>query len=491
MKIRNFTIRSLLFDNLTIRQTIFKNIFWLALAEGVSKLMKLILLIYVARILGAHEYGKFTFAIAFVTLFIVFAKLGLHNIVTREFSREKEREAEFSSILSLKILLSLGAFILIFFGSYFVTPDPGIQKIIWILAVFTLVSSFGGIFHAFLRARQRMEYESFLKIFEAVAITGLGLFVILNFPSAENLSYSYLLAGFITLIFLLAIFHFKIQPLKIEWKTVIWRKFLAMSWPLGLAGMIGIIYTQIDSVMMGYLNQITQTGWYNAAYRIVGVALIPVGLISLSFYPALSRAFGESKQALQKIWDYEVKIILILVFPLVAGGLILAPRIINTIYGSAFSSAILAFQILIIMAGILFLQEPLRKLLVICNQQKRIFWMALSGAIINIGLNLILIPRYSLYGAAAARVVTQFIVFLILLIFFIKFTPITWANRAFLKTILWAGISTFVMISVIEQLQLNIFLVVSIAALIYFLTFLFLTFLFQKYEFASWWKISL
>lgn len=120
MKIRSISeIKTLFFENIGVKQTILKNTFWLAVASGVSKFLKLILFIYVARILGATEYGKFTFALAFVTLFVVFSDFGLSSIVTRELSREKEKEKEFSAILSLKFILGFGTFGLIFIASFF------------------------------------------------------------------------------------------------------------------------------------------------------------------------------------------------------------------------------------------------------------------------------------------------------------------------------------------------------------------------------------
>ena len=92
-----------LFKNLGVRQSIFKNTFWLALEEVISKLLKLILIIYVARILGVTNYGKFIFALAFVSLFVIFSDFSLSIITTREVSRGKEKE--YPAILSLKILV--------------------------------------------------------------------------------------------------------------------------------------------------------------------------------------------------------------------------------------------------------------------------------------------------------------------------------------------------------------------------------------------------
>ncbi|PIX88077.1 MAG: hypothetical protein COZ30_01950, partial [Candidatus Nealsonbacteria bacterium CG_4_10_14_3_um_filter_36_16] len=171
--IRNIYLnpRNFFLENLGVRQTIFKNTFWLAVAEGVSRFLKLILIIYVARILGATDYGKFNFALAFVALFGIFADLGVSQILTREFARENKKEKEFSTLLSLKLFLGLGTFLLILISSFFITPDPVIQKIIWILAIYTIISGFSGIIFAFFQARQKMEYQAMTKILEAILVT--------------------------------------------------------------------------------------------------------------------------------------------------------------------------------------------------------------------------------------------------------------------------------------------------------------------------------
>lgn len=462
-------------QNLGIKQTIAKNTFWLTMAEGVTRFLKLILIIYVARILGATEYGKFTFALAFVSLFAIFSDLGVSSITIRELAREKEKEKEFPSLLSLKTLLSIGTLILILIGSFFITLDPTIRGIIWILGVYIIISGFTGIIFAFFQARQRMEYEAFAKVLQALVVTGAGFFVILNFPSIKNLSLSYLLAALSALIFILFFSHFKVYRLRLGFNKTVWKNYLAMSWPLALAGVFGAIYGQTDSIMMGYWGQITQTGWYNAAYKIVGITLIPAALISTSFYPALSKFFKESKEKFQKAWNYYMEIMLFMALPLVIGGIALAPRIIDFIYDPSFTPSILAFQILLVTSGIIILTGPFGNALVISNQQKRVFWIALSGAVINIILNLILIPKYSLYGAAFTTVVTLFLVLFLLFKFTLKFTSIRPFNLKFLSSFIGAGLSCLPMYFVITQpsiYNLNIFLSVFLGVVIYSLSFL-------------------
>jgi len=463
--------RAFFLKNLSTKQTIAKNTFWLAVAEGVTRFLKLFLIIYVARILGATEYGKFTFALAFVSLFAIFSDFGISSITTRELAREKEKEKEFPAVLSLKLVLSIGTLLLICLGSFFITLDPIIRGIIWILGIYIIVSSFSGIIYAFFQARQKMEYEAWAKILQALAVTGAGFFVLFNFPSVQNLSLSYLFASLIALIFILFFFHFKVYRLKIYFNSIIWRNILAMSWPLALGGAMGSICANTDSIMMGYWGQITQTGWYNAAERIVAVALIPTGLIGASFFPALSRFFGQSKEKLQKGWNYFMETMILLTVPLVIGGIALAPKIIDFVYDPSYLYSVLAFQILIATGGVVILSTPFSQVLVVSNQQKKTFWIVLFGAVTNVILNFILIPKYSLYGAALTSLTASLLMLFLFFKFTIRFTRVQPINLKLIYTFLISFISSVAMylaISFPDVYNLYIIFIILVGILVYF-----------------------
>jgi O-antigen/teichoic acid export membrane protein len=477
INIKFINIKSLFLDNKNIKQIIFKNAFWLVVGTGINGLLKLVLLIYVARILGATEYGKFTFALAFVSLFVVFSDFGLSTITTREFSRVKE--GEFPAVFSLKILLSLGTLILILISSFFITADFIIRKIIWILAIWILTENFSEIIFAFFRTRLKMEYEALARTTGALLVTGVGFFVILNFPSIQNISYSYLFAALSTLVFVLLFFHFKIYSLKIKYDRSIWQKFLTMSWPLGLAGIFGMIFTNIDSVIMGHWGQIAQVGFYNAAYKIVSATLIPMSLISASFFPVLSKYLKESKEKLQEIWNYQLEIMVVLAIPLVVGGIVLAPKIINFIYDPSFTPSIFALQLLIVMGGLIFLHNSFSQILIVFNQQTKFFWTLLSGAIVNVILNLILIPKFSLYGAASSAVITHFFIFFLLLNFTFKFTSVQPFNLKLVLVLLGAIFSSFIMYLILTQSIINQFHIVFLI-LIGVTVYLFSFFIYKK-----------
>jgi len=324
-----------------------------------------------------------------------------------------------------------------------------------------------------------MEYEAWAKILQAIAVTGAGFFILFNFPSVQNLSLIYLFAAVIALIFIFIIFHFKIYHLKLDFNKKIWKNVLTLSWPLALGGAMGSICANTDSIMMGYWGQITETGWYNASQRVVAVALIPTGLIASSFFPALSKFLGESKEKLQKSWNYFMKIMIFLSIPLIVGGIALAPKIVDLVYDPSYSPSILAFQILIVMGGIVILGIPFTQVLVVSNQQKKTFWIVVFGATLNVILNLMLIPKYSLYGAAMASLIAGFLMFCLSFMFTLKFTCVKPINSKLILTSVTALVSSMAMYLVISYpdiYSLYIVYILLIGILSYFLSF----FIFKK-----------
>ncbi|OGZ18887.1 MAG: hypothetical protein A2175_01135 [Candidatus Nealsonbacteria bacterium RBG_13_42_11] len=476
MRITYFNdIKNILFSNLTTKQTIFKNTFWLGVGTAVNKLLALALIIYAARILGAVEYGKFTFAVAFVSLLMIFSDLGLATIITREFSREKEKKEEFYSLISLKALLTFGSLILILLVSSFVVKEESIRRIVLIMASYLLINGLIGVFYCFFHARQKMEYEAGLEIMQVLLIFGFGIFVLFKFPSAEKLSYAYLFSSLFTFLSVLIFFQFKIFSLKIKWDFSVWKKFLTMSWPLALMGLFGVIYNYTDSVMLGYWNMLAETGWYNAAQKIATASWAPMGLIAASFYPALSKFSKKSEKKFQNAWNHELEIMIMFALPLIAGGIALAPKIIYCLYPPDFSPSILTFQILILTAGIIILYRPFYDAMIILNQQAKMFLITIVGAITNVILNLLLIPKYTLYGAAVATLITNFLILFIIGIFMKKFTFVRFPFLKTLSILLASAFASALMYFIVKQpflYQINVFLLILFGAIIYFITIL-------------------
>lgn len=457
-----------------VRQTIFKNISWLVFGEFLSRFLKLVFIIYAARVLGVADYGKLTFALSFVFLFIIISDFGLSAIITREFSKNSKKKEEYSAIISLKIILSFVTLFLILFCGMVITNDLAIKKLILILAFYIIAYGFNEIIYAFFRAYQKMKYEALAKIFQSLFFILAGLLVFLKFPSVENIAYIYSIGALMGSFFILLSFHYKILPLKLSWEKSIWKKFLGMSWLLALPQISGMIYFYIDSTMLGYWGKITENGWYSASYKIIDIMIIPAALISQGFYPVLSNFFENSKEKIQYFWNLYMQSMFFLAIPLVAGGIIIAPKLIDFVYGKDFIPSILSLQILIFMAGLVFIYNPFYRMMIIANRQKMIFGIILLGIFTNILLNFFLVGKFDFYGIAWATVITHAIILILMFFFTKKYTSIIPVNFKLFKTLLFALAAAFVMCLAIKELlarEINFVLVAIIALFCYIFLF--------------------
>jgi O-antigen/teichoic acid export membrane protein len=463
-------IKPLLLENRSLRQALLKNSFWIGISEVFNKSIRAVLLIYLARVLGASEYGKFSFALSFVSVFVSFLDLGLSSIITREFSKEKIAKGEFSSLFTLKIFLGIFALLVVFFSSFFITAEPVIRRTIWILAGFSFITQFPEFLYAFWRAKQRMEYEAWANVFIVITMVACVFIVIFNFPSLENVAYGYLLSGIFSVVLLFYIFNHKFIPLSLKFEFKDWKRFLLMSWPLALTSVFGMLYSYIDSIIMGFLNQMIQTGWYNASLKIIYLLSAPIGIISLNFYPLLSRFAHESKERFQNAWNYQMAIVLALVMPIIFGGVALADKIILFFYGDEYLPSAQVFKILIFVSALTFLCSPFTNALVAANQQKKTFLVSLIGAFTSIILNLLLIPRFSLYGAAFASVAS----YIVMLYLYFRITKVNTVLKPFneyifrvLAIAVVTAVSMLIIITLPQVYNLNLIVIVIIGTLAY------------------------
>ena len=230
------------------------------------------------------------------------------------------------------------------------------------------------------------------------------------------------------------------------------------------------IYISISSIMLGYFNLLAESGWYGAASKIALATAIPADLIIRSFYPALSGFFINSKEKLQRSWDHLMELMILLVIPTVTGGIALAPKIIYFFYGFSFAPSIFAFQLLMCVIGVSFISYPFSLILVVCNQQKKNFFLIIGGVVMSSIMGFILIPIYGFYGMIAVTIIVSLSI-LFLTVITVKYsTPVSIINMKFLKGALIASVSSLVMLYVIRLpavYNLNIFYSIITGTVIY------------------------
>ena len=189
-------IKSFLFENKNIKQTIAKNTFWLFFGEFISRLSRAIIIIYAARILGAENWGVFSYAITFATLFMILSDIGLSSILTREASKYPDRKNQYlSTTLFIKlVLLTLSTLLIIFIAPLFVKIES-VKLLLPFVALLFLFDSLREFGFGISRAIEKMEQEAFVRIFTNISIVVLGFIFLTVNSSSLSLTIAYLLGS--------------------------------------------------------------------------------------------------------------------------------------------------------------------------------------------------------------------------------------------------------------------------------------------------------
>lgn len=150
-----------------------------------------------------------------------------------------------------------------------------------------------------------------------------------------------------------------------------------------------------------------EVGWYNAAYKALDALYFIPGAVIAAAYPAMSQLYQTDRKMLQLLYRKAFYYLFALALPIGIGTTLLASRIIPFVYGAGFGSSVMALQILIWAEVIIFVSYITGYLLNSINRQLDFTKTAFAGALLNIALNLAMIPRWGYMGAAIATVLTE------------------------------------------------------------------------------------
>lgn len=406
-------LKELLFTNRSARQTIAKNVFWLSLSQIGSRLIRAIIIIYAARILGATEYGVFSYVLGLAGFFTIFADLGVSPLMTREIAGHPEKRATyFASALRIKaILISVTATLIIFIAPKFSNIEEAIVLVPFV-ALLIFFDNLRDFIFAYFRGIEKMEREAFLVILmnTAIAITG---FIILNFyQTAGALLFSYITS--VAILSITALYFTKdlIRGIFKNFDKEIFKQFISDSWPFAFTGLFGIFMLNIDIVMLGWWRTAEEIGYYSASQRVVQILYTLPAILASSAFPAIARFIKQKEiDRARNLNEKSISALYFIAVPLTIGGIILNASLIKFIFGQEYLPASASFQILIATLLIHFPGAILGNLIMAHNQQKQLVKYVIIGSASNVIFNVLLIPFFGISGAAIATLISQFAYF--------------------------------------------------------------------------------
>lgn len=405
-KIKDFFFSSTTRTKLTI------NVLWQIGDKFIRMGVGLLVVFWIARFLGTEQFGAFNYAIAYITLFGVLANLGLDDIVARDIVNEPQRLPEIlGSSLALKFagggLICLVADISILFVSPYETVVRLLVIILSIGTVFQALNAIDFYYIAKVQSKYSVLAKNIAFLFVSIIKIVLLLFVCLTVIKLAILT---VIETLLTGILLVSFYQKSHSVKKLSISIPYCKKLLKQSWPLILSGITITLYTRIDQIMIGNMLGSSEVGIYSAALRISEIWFFLPVIISATVYPNLIETRKRDIKLYQQRHLTLFRLMNVITLPSALLITFCSRFIIEIFYGEAYSAAAPILAIHIWIGVFFFLGMAGSRFYIIENLQYLQFRRTLCGAILNIALNCILIPRYGGIGAAIGILITQFFV---------------------------------------------------------------------------------
>jgi O-antigen/teichoic acid export membrane protein len=439
------------------------------MGEVFSKLIRAGIVIYAARILGASEFGAFAFVMAIANFLAISSDFGVTPIVSREVARGSGSHSHYlwHGILLKGSLLVVNVIAVVIIIPSFVTLESALP-LFPLVALMLVFDSLRDFVLSIVRALERMELEAIIKVVSNVLIAVLGFIFIHRFLTTFSFLSAYVVGGGIGF-FLAAMTLFSILPIKkVATSTKVFAEIVHSAWPLALLALVGGSVLNIDLVMIGWLSEPEQVGFYAAGQRLVQLFYGFFAIASFALFPVVMRLSHQGKvEGLRLAIERGVRVNLAIAIPALVGGVLVSRQIIETLYTATYLPAVPSFIILLTTFILMAPSAIINIIILAYNQQRWFLKFTLVVFIINIALNFVLIPSFGISGAAIATLISQSIATAVLFIGTrrsVRYSIFSGLHRILIANVILA----VVVILLLKILSLPLALLIVIGASSYF-----------------------
>lgn len=380
-----------------------------------SFIFPLITFPYISRILLPIGTGKVSFATSIVTYFSMFAQLGIPTYGIRACARVRDSREELTrtaqELLSINLIMSVISYAVLFI-LVLTVPRFRAEKNLYVILSFTIILTAIGMEWLY-KALEQYTYITIRSvIFKFIALIAMFLLV--------HDQKDYVVYGGITIFaasasnilnLLNAHKYIDLKPIgnynfKRHMKSIL--IFFAMSCAT-------TIYTNLDTVMLGFMSTDVDVGYYNAAVKIKVILVSIVTSLGTVLLPRASYYIQQGKlKEFRKITEKALNFVVLLAMPLMLYFIYYAKEGIYFLSGSAYSGSIVPMQVIMPTLLLIGITNILGiQILVPMGREKVVLYSEIVGAIVDVIINALLIPQYASTGAAIGTLIAEFAVFLV------------------------------------------------------------------------------
>lgn len=388
---------------------VIKNASWIIICRVIQALLALIISMITARYLGPSNYGLLNYIISIVAFVLPVMKLGITSILVQEFISEPEKEGE--TLGTSLVLCFISAIVCIIGVNLFVRlSNAGEYDTIIVCALYSSILIFQvfEMINYWFQAKLLAKYSSIVALIAYVIVSIYKIYLLITqkniywFSVANTLDYLFIAVG------LLYIYKQK-STQKLCFNTEKAMKLLSTSKYYIISDLMVVIFAQTDRVMLKAMINNEATGYYSAAITCAGMSQFVFAAIIDSMRPTI---FEKKKTSEEMYMLNLVRLFSIITYLSLAQSVVmtlLAPIIIQLLYGVQYLESVSALQIVVWYTTFSYLGSARNIWILAEGKQKYLWKINLFGAFVNVILNALLIPFIGVNGAALASLITQFL----------------------------------------------------------------------------------
>ncbi|WP_207457006.1 flippase [Azospirillum sp. SYSU D00513] len=390
---------------MTAGRRIFRNIRALGAAKVATLLAGLVTTAWTARVLGPEHFGFLGFGTSMLAYAALLVNLGLSTYAVREIARDPSRAAVLAEhVVTLRVLLALvvGA---VYAPLVLALDKPDLVKAVLLVQALQLLGN-ALLLDFVYQGTERMGVIATREIGTAFG-TMAAMLLLVRGPEDVVIAAAITAASFLLNAGLMLVrFRRDFGRLRPRIDLAVWRAILTAAAPMAVSVFAWAIFGHLDLVMLGFLAPQEEVGWYAAAVKVQMLTLTAAQIVMNAFIPQLAAAYGDPERMRERMRDYATTMLSIGAV-VATGGVVLAPAVLALLFGEAYRPGGDALRLLMVSVAVVHLNMTLGNPLLVWNRQTAYMAAILAGGAVNALLNIVLIPRWGIEGAAVATVAAE------------------------------------------------------------------------------------
>lgn len=381
------------------------------LAHVVSLAVGLAAAIVLSRHLGVEGFAQFNYVFAFFYFLLALNDFGVNAIVVREVSRDPERAARIvGSMLVLKLSVAALSVLVALAAVWMMGFEPPLRGALTLYALVLPLTAWQ-LPAVMFQVVGALEYPAAI----GAANRCLGLLLMLGAAWAgwgvTAMVGALVIAEAVSLTILLRYSKRLVRPV---WgiDLALWKRILRSSVPLGVAGLLAAVINRVDFLMLERMTDLREVGVYAAAYKVTTLLEALPLMIMATLYPWMSRYAVEDRDRLRALYRKSVLLLGLLGVAVGIAVTVTAPLIVRVVFGPQFAGAAPVLTVLVWATVCLYLAISGGNLLISMGRERLNLAILAAGAVVNVTLNIYLIPPWGALGAAWATVATFIVILL-------------------------------------------------------------------------------